>query len=137
MIGDVVGEIGVAAIRLQQRPVDVVAELRGAEQGLLAILPILVLLALGRRQPALIDQVAGAQIRDGRADLVGSAIDRLQRALGKEHLVDDAERRQIVADHRHHAVDRRGAHQRQPFGLRLGQQRVAMLGASAWPTETR
>ncbi len=63
VIGDVGREIGVGAVGLQQRAVDVVAEGGGAEQRLLAILPVLVILALGRRQPALIDEPLRPQIR--------------------------------------------------------------------------
>ncbi len=40
--------------------------------------------------------------------------------------MDDAERGEIVADHRHHAVDRGRAHQRQPFSFRHHEQGVAM-----------
>ena len=39
----------------------------------------------------------------------------------------DVERGEIVADRRHHHLDRFGAHDRQPFGLRLPCQRVAIL----------
>ena len=37
----------------------------------------------------------------------------------------DVERSEIGADHRHHHLDRLGAHDRQPFSLRLLRQRVA------------
>ena len=47
MVGDVGGEIGVGAVGLEQRPVDVVAEVGRAEQGLLAVLPVLVDLPFG------------------------------------------------------------------------------------------
>ena len=40
VVGDVVGEIGVAAVAFAQRAIDVVAELGGAEQGLGAGLPV-------------------------------------------------------------------------------------------------
>ena len=127
VIGDVIGEIGVAAIRLQQRPVDIVAEFGGAEQGLLAVLPIRVLLALGRRQAALIDQVSGPQILDRLVHGIGIAVPALQRALREEDLVNDAKRGEIVADHRHHAVDRRLAHGRQPVPFGLAEQGLPVL----------
>ena len=64
VIGDVGGEIGPAAVRLAQRPVDVVAEIGGAEQELLARLPVLRRrLALRRLQRAGIDQVARLERR--------------------------------------------------------------------------
>ena len=49
VVGDVAGEIGVAAVRFHQRAIDVVAEGGRAEQRLLAVLPLLVVVALGRR----------------------------------------------------------------------------------------
>ena len=64
VIGDVGGEIGVAAVRFLQRPVDIVAELSGSKQGLLAVFPILDGAALGRRQAAFVDQAFGAQTFD-------------------------------------------------------------------------
>ena len=87
VIGDVAGEIGVAAVRLDQRPVDVVAEIGGAEQRLLAILPILGGLALGRRQAAFVDDAAPAQILDRLAHPVDAALGAGQRPLGGENLV--------------------------------------------------
>ena len=70
VIGDVGGEIGVAAVRLDQRPIDIVAEGGGAEQRLLAVFPVLDRRALRRRQAALIDVALGAQEVDGLGDLV-------------------------------------------------------------------
>ena len=88
VIGDVGGEIGVAAVRLHQRPVDVVAEIGRAEQRLLAILPVLDRRALRRRQPALIDLALVAQLLDGRGDLIdgafGSTLARHWPAEGKQ-----------------------------------------------------
>src|SRR6516162_1852652 len=55
VIGDVGGEVGVGAVRLDQRTIDVVAERGGAEQQLLAVLPILDRRSLRRRQAAFID----------------------------------------------------------------------------------
>ena len=68
VIGDVVGEVGPAAVRLLERPVDVVAELRGAEQRLLAVFPVVGLLALRRLEPALVDQVLARQLLEGAVD---------------------------------------------------------------------
>ena len=102
VIGDVAGEIGVAAVGLDQRPVDVVAEIGGAEQELLAVLPILVDLALGRRQPALIDEPLGLEVVDGLGDLVARTF--AERALGEKHVVADAELSQIVLDHDQHRL---------------------------------
>ena len=70
VIGDVGGEIGVAAVRFLQRPVDIVAERGRAEQRLLAILPVLDRRAFRRRQPAFVDLAALAQPVDRRGDLV-------------------------------------------------------------------
>ena len=91
VIGDVAGEIGVAAVRLDQRPVDVVAEIGGAEQGLLAILPI-----LRRARPS----AAAAGPRRSRPrsrrksiasrDAIGPPSGAGQRALGGKHVVVDA-----------------------------------------------
>ena len=50
VIGHVGGEIGVAAVRLHQRAVDVVAEGGRPEQRLLAVLPFAVVVALGLRR---------------------------------------------------------------------------------------
>jgi hypothetical protein len=52
------------AVRLDQRPVDVVADGGRTEQRLLAVLPVVDrLLALGRRQLALVDVALGASGR--------------------------------------------------------------------------
>ena len=112
VVGDVAGEIGVGAVRFEQRTIDIVAEARGAEQRLLAVLPVLHLRALGRRQAALVDEAARAQIADDPRHRVA------ERALGDEHVVRDAERGEIPADHRHHRVDGPLPDKRQPFGLR-------------------
>ena len=71
VVGDVVGEIGVAAVGLAQRPVDVVAEVGGAEQGLRARFPVVRRLALGRVQHALVDQAVGVQFLDDRVGGAG------------------------------------------------------------------
>jgi hypothetical protein len=47
VVGDVGGEVGVGAVGLEERPVDVVAEGGGAEERLLPVLPILVRCPLG------------------------------------------------------------------------------------------
>jgi hypothetical protein len=114
-----------AAVRFHQRPVDVVAEIGGAKQRLLAILPVLDRGALGRRQPALEHLALGAQPGDRRRDLIG-AFD--QRALGKEYVVLDVERGEIVANRRHHHVDRLLANHRQPPLLWPVEQIVSVFG---------
>ena len=93
MIGEVGAEIGPAAVRLADRPVLVVAELGRAEQRQLDRLPILGRLALGRLEHAVIDEVARAQPGLGRLGLAR----RLQLGLGREHVVMDAEQREVVA----------------------------------------
>ena len=103
VIGDVRGEVRVAPVRFHQRAVDVVAEVGGTEQCLLAILPILHRCALGRRQAPFVDVTRAPQRGDGFAHLIARALD--QRALGKKHIVDDVERLKIVTDLCHHHVD--------------------------------
>jgi hypothetical protein len=124
VIGDVGGEISVAAVGFLQRPVDVIAEARGAEQRLLAVLVVLHRRAFRRRQAAFIDLAVGAQRLDGRADLV-PPLD--QRTLGKEHVMLDVESCEIVTDHRHHHGDRLRADQRQPLGLGHSLELVAVF----------
>ena len=68
VIGDVGGEVGVGAVRLDQRTIDVIAIGGGAEQQLLAVFPVLDRRALRRRQPAFIDVALGAQEIDGLGD---------------------------------------------------------------------
>src|SRR6185312_16670562 len=70
VIGDIGGEIGVGAVRLDQRTIDVVAIGGGAEQRLDAVFVILDRLALRRRQAAFVDVALGAQEIDGLGDLV-------------------------------------------------------------------
>src|SRR5262249_56587756 len=83
VVGDAGGEIGVAPVRLHQRPVDVVAECGGAKQRLFAILPVFDRGALGRRQAPLIDIAGPPQRRDRLCDLVAPTFD--QRTLrGKD-----------------------------------------------------
>src|SRR5207237_8449980 len=65
VVGDVGGEIGPAAVGLLERPVDLVAELGGAKQGLLAVLPIVGFQALGRLEAALVDQARAAALPEG------------------------------------------------------------------------
>jgi hypothetical protein len=119
------GKVGVAAVRLLQRPVDVVAEGGRAKQRLLAVLPILDLAALGRRQPAFEHVALLAQPFDGRANLI---LPLDQGELGEEHGMLDVERGEVLADHGHHHGDGFGAHDRQPLRLRLAPQPVAVLG---------
>src|SRR5262245_28128413 len=61
VIGDVIGEVSPAAVGLLQRTVDLVAEFRGPEQRLLAVLPVIRLLAFGWVEPALIDEAEPRQ----------------------------------------------------------------------------
>ena len=110
MIGDVVGEIGPAAVGFLHRPVHVVAEGGGAEQHLLARLPIVGHLALGRLQHAAIDQPLLFQIVDRRLDAAGSD----HRALRGEHVMPHAQRRQVLADHVQHFFNGEVAEQVQP-----------------------
>ena len=56
MAGDVIGEIGVGAIRFLERPIHIIAKLCGAEQQLRARFPIIRCLALGRFQHTFIKQ---------------------------------------------------------------------------------
>ena len=116
MIGDVGCEIRIAAVRFLQRPVDIVAEIRGFEQRLLAILPILEIAALGRRQPAFIDFAALTQAFDRGSHFVTLALD--QRTFGKEHIEMYIERGEIIPDHVHHHGNRLRAHNRKPLGFR-------------------
>ena len=68
VIGDVGGEIGPRAVRLLQRPVDLVAELGGAKQGLRPRFPIIGQLALGRIEDPFVDQPAFGQRGERRID---------------------------------------------------------------------
>src|SRR5262249_16772466 len=73
VVSNVGGEVGIAAVRLPQWPVDVVAEFGRTEQCLFSILPILDRCALGGGQPPFVDQTGAAQRLDGLADLVAVA----------------------------------------------------------------
>ncbi len=95
MIGNVGCEIGVAAVRLHQRPVDVVAKVGGAEQCLLAVLLVLDRAALGRRQTALVDLLLGAQTQSMVSATGHPVLD--QRPLGEEDVVLDVERGEVAA----------------------------------------
>ena len=101
MIGDVGAEIGPAAVRLLDRPVLVVAELGRAEQGQLDRLPILVDLALGRFEHALIDE---ALVDQGLQRAIDRAA-RLDLGLRREEIVVDAEQGEIGADQLEHRRD--------------------------------
>ena len=134
-VADVGSEIGEGAVRLDQRPVDVVADLGRAEQRLLAIFPVVRLLALGRRQLALVDVTLQRQIVDRRADLLG--IVGVQRALREEDIVMHVEQREILADHRHHRVDRAVLDDGERLVVRLLQQAAAEFCGERLPTGTR
>ena len=90
VIGHIGGEVGVAAVRLHERAIDVVAEVGGPEQRLLAILPVAVVVAFGFLQPAQKYQPLPAQLLDGLGHLILVA---RQRALGEEHVVANVEGR--------------------------------------------
>ena len=124
VIGDVGGEIGVGAIRLLERAINVVAKIRGAEEGLLPILPIIGQLPLGGRQAPLVDDAPRRQVVDGRANEIPLPAAR-QGPLGEEDRMDDVEGGQIPADHVHHGVDGGHAHILQPLALGLAQQTLA------------
>jgi len=115
VIGHVGGEISVAVIRFDESAIHIVAKIGRTEQDLLAVLPIVGQLALGRRQTSLVDETFCAQILDRLSDFVGFAVD--QRALGKEHVMLDAKSGQIGAYHLQHHLDGLGAHGRKPFRL--------------------
>src|ERR1700733_8898440 len=72
VIGDVGGEVGVAAVGLQQRPIDVVAKGGRPKQRLFAVLVIVDRCAFRRRQAALIDIALGAKEIDRLRDAVGA-----------------------------------------------------------------
>ena len=141
VIGNIGGKIRVAAVGFLQRPVDIVAELRRAEQRLLAIFPVFDRRSFRRRQPAFVNVAGVAKLFDCRGNLVRrrrrdrrtSLFDETaagkhhfeiefafdQRAFRKKHVMHDAKRHQVVADFRDHHVDGAFAHDRQPFGLGL------------------
>ena len=125
MIGHVGGEIGVAAVGLDQRAVHVVAERGRAEQKLLAVLPLLIDLPLRRRQPTRIDEAVRFEVGDGFGDLIARPVD--QGALREEHVVVDAELAEIFLDHGEHGGECRVAHDRQPFALRQAKQLASVL----------
>src|SRR6185295_2549253 len=70
VVGDVGGKIGIAAVRLHQRSIDIVTEVGRAKQRLLSVLPILYRRALGRRQPSLVDIAGTPQGGDGLAHVI-------------------------------------------------------------------
>ena len=123
VIGHVDAEIGPAAVRLADRPILIVAVSRGAEQRQRHRLPLCIHLPLGRLQLAVIDQVAGAQGRLRLLRLAGGE----QRRLRREHVVVDAEQRQVGADQLQHRGDGALAEHGQPLGLRRGGVAVAEL----------
>ena len=124
VISHVAGEVGVAAVGLHQRAIDIVAELGRAEERLLAVLPLVVLVALGARQAPLVDQPALAQRLDRRLDLVGLAGG--QRRLGEEHLVRDVERGEVGLDLVQQRLDRRRLHDGELLVIRFLQERAAV-----------
>ncbi len=136
VIGDVGSEIGQAAIGLEHRAVDVVAELGRAEKRLLARLPVFGRLAFRRLEHAAIKESLCFEERDGLLKLARTSA--LKRALRKEDVVLDAERREVVANERHHGVDGVVAHRRQAMRLPgLPTSALPWRSASALPTATR
>ena len=119
MIGDVIGEVGVRSVRLAQRPVDVVAELGRAEQGLRARFPVLRRFPLGRFQHAFVDQSIGVKLLDNGVGGAGGD----QVAFGTVDVLLDAEQTEVFADLGHHGVDGEVFHRIQP-GLGGGDAKV-------------
>jgi hypothetical protein len=76
VIGNVGCKVGVAPVRLQKRPVDIVAETGRAKKRLLAVFPILEVAAFGRWKPAFIDLSAFAQVFDRGTHFVAFAFDQ-------------------------------------------------------------
>ena len=87
MIGDVGREIGVGAVGLLQRTIDIVAECGRAEQRLLAVLPVLDRRALRRRQAAFIDVAARAQPIDRCGDAIDASRPTSERSEKKTSCV--------------------------------------------------
>ncbi len=100
-IGHVGSEIGKGAVRLSQRAIDVITEIRCAEKCLLAIFPVLGQLSLGGRQPAPVDETFLLK----RLDALGDGAGFMQRPLGKKYFVADVEKREIGPNHIHHHGD--------------------------------
>jgi hypothetical protein len=114
VIGDVGGEIRVGSIGLDERPIGVVAVVGGAEQGLLAVFPILGCLALRWFQPALIDHALLAQPGESRGDV---AVRAMKGPFGEEHVVVDVELGEVGADEVHHRLEHPVLDQRQRLVL--------------------
>ena len=125
MIRDVIGEIGVAAVRFPQRTVHIVSVSGRAEQRLLPRLPIIRQLALRRLQHALVDQALTLQPVDHPVRIATGH----QRPLGREHIHGDTERRQVRPDRSHHRRDGEIPHRHEPHrrvrhrAARPGQRR--------------
>src|SRR3979490_1695416 len=112
MIGYIGGKIGIGAVGLQKRPIDIVAVGGGAKQRLLAILIVLDRRSLGRRQAALVDVTFGTEKIDRFSDTIVSGLD--QRPLREEDVVRDVERREIALDPLHYHRDRLAPRDTQP-----------------------
>lgn len=117
VVGDVGGEVGVGAVGLEQRPVDLVTEERRAEEGLLTVLPVVLRLALRRRQRSDMDEIAIAQVPDRLGHEIAVRAGR-ERPLREEAVVPHAEQPEVLADQLHHRPHGRVAEWREPFGLR-------------------
>ena len=124
VIGDITGEVGVAAIGLHQRAVHVVAEIRRTEQRLVPVFPLVLVMPLGAGQPAFVDQALFPQDLDRGRDLIGPALG--ERALREEHIVPDPQLLEVRLDLLEQHFNRDLARNRQVFLFRLPHQHVAM-----------
>ena len=116
MVGDVIGEVGVAAVAFAQGAIDVIAELGGAEKGLRAGFPVLGCFAFGGIEHAFVDQGFGRERVDGG---FGGAAGE-EGALAEEDVVGDAEQGQVLADAGQQGGDG-GSHARCPATRRAGR----------------
>ena len=129
VVGDVGGEIGIAAVRLQQRPVDIVAELRSRGTASARGPPNPRSgCALRRRQAALVDKPFCAQPLDRRGDLLPPSAARCSERSEKNTscaTLSAARSSRICAIIMSIALSRTiGSHSR----LRHGLERAAVLG---------
>src|SRR5262249_57970495 len=119
---------GRATVRLENRAIAVLAELRGAEEQEFARLQMFHHLALGRWQRAPIEHPLFLEECYRLGNLAWSSVLRLiQRTLGKEDLMLDPERSKIASDQVHHASDGEIANDRQPLILGLVPQARTVL----------
>jgi len=74
VIGDIACEVRVAAVRLLQRAVFIVAERGRLEERLRPVFPLVVVVTLGLFELAFVDEALGAQHIDRRLHLVGAGL---------------------------------------------------------------